>query len=131
MLDINRGLIVVKPKQPFLDWLHSLDPDDSELQLETLREDTNAYLIPEWETEEEQTEIFLQCAEFVFEEELWAWYTDEALWPTKRDAQTFLEWFDVEFHTMVFDVDDETPLEHVRYGDPKELEPLDPNSNGH
>lgn len=69
MLDINRGLIVVKPKQPFLDWLHSLDLDDSELQLETLRADTNAYLIPEWESDEEQAEIILQCADFVFEEE--------------------------------------------------------------
>lgn len=124
--------MVVKPKQPFLDWILSVDEDDAHLELETLRKDSNAYLIPEWETDEEQTEILLWCADFVFEEELWAWYTDKDLWPIKRDAEMFNEWFDVEFHSLVFDVDDETPLEHVRYDvDPKEPSPLDPSSNGH
>ena len=32
MPEINRSLIIVKAKQPFLDWAHSIDPeDDSDL----------------------------------------------------------------------------------------------------
>ena len=39
-----------------------------------------------------------------FELELVEWVQDEAQWPEKRDFPTFLEWFDVESHSMVFDL---------------------------
>jgi hypothetical protein len=33
MVTLNRSAIVVKPKQPFLDWLHAADPTSLELTL--------------------------------------------------------------------------------------------------
>lgn len=64
--------------------------------------------------------------------QLRAWYTDEDLWPTLRDAEVFLEWFDLEFHSLVFDLDDETPLQHRDYDSESDGPPvLDPRSNGH
>ena len=133
MLDINRALVVVKPKQPFLDWLCSIDEAELKLDLDELREDTGAYLVPEWGTNDEQWEVLRWAADYIFEQELWGWYTDPALWPMNRDFDTFLQWFDVEFHCMVFDADEETPLEHEDYSNDRSdaSTDVDPNSNGH
>ena len=50
---INRSAIVVRPAQPFLDWLHRVDPTSAQLTLEDLRREPTIYLLPEWETAEE------------------------------------------------------------------------------
>jgi len=48
---------------------------------------------------------------------------------------TFLEWFEVDFHSTVVDLDLELPLEHVdadigdEVGDDESE--IDPSSNGH
>jgi len=36
MVTLNRSSIVVKPKQPFLDWLHTADPTSRSLTLQEL-----------------------------------------------------------------------------------------------
>ena len=38
-----------------------------------------------------------------FENELEGWYTDETLWPKNRDYKTFMEWIEVECHSVVLD----------------------------
>jgi hypothetical protein len=128
MAVINRSLIVVKPKKPFLDWLNSVEPDDDDLQLEDINDDPTAYLVPQIIMEGEQEGIIDWCADFVFEQELWSWYTDEDLWPVGRNAAMFREWFDVESHSMVNDVVGDIPLEHIDY---EESDEVDPSSNGH
>ncbi len=40
--------------------------------------------------------------EEMFERELFSWYVDESYWPEKRDYSTFLKWFEIEHHTMVY-----------------------------
>ena len=134
MPGVNRSLMVVKPKQPFLDWLNSLDNDDEmNLTLEELQNDSTAYLVPEYETPEDQAEIVVWSHNYVFEEELMAWYTFEEEWPPTRDLDTFLEWFEVEFHSTIMDLDLELPLEHVPDDDEVEdgESEIDPSSNGH
>ena len=131
---VNRSVMVVKPKQPFLDWLNSLDNDDEmNLTLEELQNDSTAYLVPEYETPEDQAEIVVWAHNYVFEEELMAWYTFEEEWPPTRDLDTFLEWFEVEFHSTIMDLDLELPLEHVQDDDEVEdgESEIDPSSNGH
>lgn len=125
--------MVVKPKQPFLDWLNSLDSeDDVNLTLEELQNDSTAYLVPEYGTPEEQADIVLWCHSYVFEEELLAWYTFEEDWPKTRDVAAFLEWFEIEFHSVVMDLDLEVPLQHVEHDVDVEVDSeVDPSSNGH
>ena len=53
MQTINRSALVVKPAQPFLDWLHRVDRTSTHLTLDELRLEPTIYLLPEWETEEE------------------------------------------------------------------------------
>jgi hypothetical protein len=53
---VNRSAIVVMPAQPFLDWLHRVDPTSAQLTLQDLRREPTIYLLPEWETEDEALE---------------------------------------------------------------------------
>jgi len=46
---LNRSAIVVKPRQPFLDWLHTADPTSRNLSLRELVQEPTIYLIPECE----------------------------------------------------------------------------------
>lgn len=50
MVAVNRSAIVVTPKQPFLDWLQSVDSTSSELASADLGLEPTIYLIPECET---------------------------------------------------------------------------------
>jgi hypothetical protein len=45
---INRSAIIVKPAQPFLEWLHRVDPTSAHLTLDDLRREPTIYLLPEW-----------------------------------------------------------------------------------
>ena len=125
MYEIDRSLLVVKPKKPFFDWVQTVDYEEG-LTLEDVREDPSAYLIPELESPEEEREILKWCYEDIFEAELSSWYTDAAVWPQQRDLKMFLEWFDIEFHSLVFDLLDE-PIEILDHGLDNEVEP---GSNG-
>ena len=104
MSEINRSLILLKPKQPFLDWLRALDDDDNNLTLKELSDDSTAYLVPEIWQDSDQPAILEWCYDILFEEQLESWWTDEALWPKARDLKMFLDWFEVEFHSLVLDL---------------------------
>jgi len=47
MLALNRSAIVVRPKPPFLDWLHAADPTSVTLTLADLGREPTIYLVPE------------------------------------------------------------------------------------
>jgi len=125
MFEINRALIVVRPKQPFLDWVQAVDYDEG-LTLERVRKDPSAFLIPEFEFDDEQAAIIEWCYEDLFESQLESWYTDPAVWPQSRNLEMFLEWFDVEFQSLVFDLID-APIQTIDYGSDDDA---GPGSNG-
>lgn len=107
MSEINRSLIILRTKKPFLDWARSLDDESKDLTLESLNEEPTAYLIPEIWEDSDQEEFLKTCYDALFEEQLEGWWTDEAAWPQPRDLKMFLNWFAVEFHSLVFDLCDE------------------------
>ena len=105
---INRSALLVKSAQPFLDWLHRVDPTSAHLTLEDLRREPAIYLLPEWETEEEEAfEHLAEVSSEIFEEQLNGWYPVTSVWPADRDLNAFLRWFDCSFHSMVVDLCDE------------------------
>jgi hypothetical protein len=98
---LNRGVLIVRPRQPYLDWAAGLDnsglvpdPDDEQ----------TIYLIPSFEDDEEAWKIVEEIYAEVFERELDGWHTDEAAWPQNRDFAMFKEWFDIELHSVVEDL---------------------------
>jgi len=61
-------------------------------------------LIPEVDYAVEADAPLQEIYPRIFEIELDTWYTDRTCWPTRRDYQTFVDWFDIEICEMVLDV---------------------------
>jgi len=98
---LNRGALIVRPKQPYLDWAATLD--DSGILPDVSGEQT-VYLVPSFETDEEAEDVLEAVYSEVFERELLSWHTDEAAWPNHRDFATFKAWFSIELHSVVEDL---------------------------
>jgi hypothetical protein len=101
---LNRDLLIVRYKQPFVDWVNAADPytGDHLTILEDANEDSPVYLIHEFASEE--FESWLEsCYIQLFENILDEWYTDPALWPQDRTLKLFKAWCDLEVHSMVQD----------------------------
>jgi hypothetical protein len=101
---VNRGAVLVKYKEPFIKWVNEADPikEGSEMTLEMANDDRTVYLISDRDAENIEVWIRKNYST-LFEDELEGWYSDEALWPKKRDFKTFSEWFAVECHSLVLD----------------------------
>jgi len=98
---LNRGVLIVRPKQPYLDWATALD--DSGILPDPSGEQT-VYLVPEFEDDDEAQAVLTTVYSEVFERELLGWHTDEAAWPRQRDFKTFKSWFSIELHSVVEDL---------------------------
>jgi hypothetical protein len=107
MYVIDRNLAVIKPKQPFLDWLRKTPGHEVDLTLEQLRLDCTALLIPEFEEPEDAVAFIDEIGVELFEAELGSWVDDASQWPKERSLANFWLWFDVEIHGTVVDLVDE------------------------
>ena len=111
MNTVNRGLLVIKPRLPFVEWINSTGGSDETISFEDARRDSAVYLIPELSDDKAVDSFLMKNYSTLFEQELAAWFLDEKGWPEVRDFRTFLEWFEVEFHSVVYDIaEDELPL---------------------
>lgn len=99
---LNRSSLIVRPNQPFLDWVASYD--GSSVTPSEVGPDQAVYLIPEYLYDLDAHKVLKQVYETIFELELEGWCLDEAKWPVPRTLAVFKEWFTVEFHSMVIDL---------------------------
>lgn len=101
---INRAAVILCYKEPFIRWINESDPnkDDPGVNAEELKNDKTVYLISRDDVENIDRWI-TRNFKVLFEDELESWYTDESLWPKKRDRKTFNAWFDVEWHSVITD----------------------------
>ena len=106
-LTLNRSAIVVKPRQPFLDWLHAADATSSDLTLQELVLEPAIYLIPECDTPQEVADELHELCEQIFVEQLAGWFNDTTTWPPDRSFDVFCLWFDYKHHSMLIDLCDE------------------------
>ena len=106
---IDRTAAIVKAKKPFLDWINSTDGPN--LTLKSVNQESHVYLLPEHDTKQEQELIIQDLYKEIFELELAGFSKDKKQWP-KISYQKFLDWFEIEIHSMVFDsYDDEIKKE--------------------
>ncbi len=105
-MGINRSAIVVKPLQPYVDWANSCDQYPTKTTLDYARQDCSTYLVPCWDDDADLDRILKRVCRRIFENELAGWTVDEATWPKRRGFATFQKWFDVEAHSMVFELGD-------------------------
>lgn len=99
---VNRGLLLVVPRQPYLDWANGLKHHGPNFHLEEGM--PAAYLIPQFGTLEEVDEFIAEAHASIFEEELAAWTEDREVWPEPRDLERFYQWFSVEYTDLVADL---------------------------
>ena len=105
MYQLDRNVAIVRPEQPFLDWLNGLSEyAPLELELEQLQQDCTALLIPQFEDEDEAVTFVCKLWDPLFEAELGDWTDDRVLWPQGRSIEMFMEWFSIEIHTTLVDL---------------------------
>ena len=107
MYEIDRMLVIVKPTIALVDWINKDIPyKDDKATLDMVSTDCTSLLIPEFddyfEAEKYIEDIYLD----IFEAELESWSLDKTTWPQNRSYELFREWFDLEFHSLVFDASD-------------------------
>ena len=104
MVRWNRSALVVRPGQPFLDWLHTADPTSHDLTLPDLAFEPRIYLIRECGTPEDVADVLHELCEEIFTDQLAGWYTDTASWPEDCSYDVFCRWFDYQHHSMLIDL---------------------------
>ena len=66
-----------------------------------------AYLLPEFDAEEDLLEWVEENFSWIFEFQLSAWTEDESAWPSDRTLKMFKDWFRIDIHSIVVDASDE------------------------
>jgi hypothetical protein len=85
---LNRAALILRYKQPFVDWINAADPSPTShpLTLAEVNQELTVYLI-EVEDQDELAEWLARHHGELFEEELNGWYTDPAPWPRDRSLK--------------------------------------------
>ncbi|RNL92268.1 hypothetical protein ED312_03655 [Sinomicrobium pectinilyticum] len=95
---IDRYAVVLKPKQPFLDWVNSFITGERVEKIE----EANIYLVDE---DIEDLEKWLKKKyDKLFTMELDEWFSSKC-WPQKRTYKMFRQWFQVDISTMIYDLE--------------------------
>ncbi len=104
---INRAAILLRYKEPAVKWVNEADPydDDPGITIDSANDDRTVYLLKDKDADTPGSlgKWIKRNYKTLFESELEGWYTDESIWPGKRDLKLFSEWFDVECHTVIED----------------------------
>ena len=103
MFQIDRSVAVIKPKQPFVDWANSVGDEKEPYSISDFSTDCSVILLPVVDSDEHAEAFIKDMYQDLFELELSSWIVVDEMWPENRTYKMFLEWFDVEFHSMVFD----------------------------
>ena len=111
MRALNRSAIGVRPRPPFLEWLHAVDPTSASLTLADLGREPTIYLVSEGTGLEAEDAELHTVFHTIFEDQLNGWWRDQTAWPTPRSLGTFKRWFDCQFHSMLLDLTDEPLIE--------------------
>ena len=112
---LNRAALILRYKQPFVDWINAADPvpGSPALTLAEVNQEHTVYLV-EVEDESELDRWLTRHHRELFEQELNGWYTDPALWPRDRSLKVLGAWCSFELHTVVIDAGG-SPIEDDEY----------------
>ena len=96
---VNRWGILVRAKQPYVDWANSFDDDGPTMMLDARRSAPTIYLVHEHEGADLGELIADWYWEAIFDLQLVSWMRDMSTWPEHRTPEMFYEWFEVELVT--------------------------------
>ncbi len=129
---LNRAAVVLRYKQPYVDWVQIAGTDPlGECSLAEANNDRETFLIPSFNSPVDPvdgTEDAIKWVEkrwkMFFEHILKAWIQDESAWPPNRTLKMFREWFDVEYSSIVWAMGNE-PISVGEWVDHDELDEID------
>jgi len=103
---VNRSVVIVRPKQPLVDWVNQTPEvkPRKKLTLEDMRASRTVLLVPQDTTMAQAREYVEALKPYLFEMQLNLWYRDPRTWPREKSNAPFDEWFDLELHTLVVDL---------------------------
>lgn len=106
---VNRTAVTITGAQPYIDWMRRHDADAAKGTLTVARAKPygTAFLLPEFELEEDVQEWVEENASWLFEFQLEAWTDDQSVWPQTRNLKAFREWFRIDVHNIVVDMADD------------------------
>ena len=102
---VNRSALIVRPKEPYIQWALHLNEQTASCEA-SLRRQFSVYLVPPDPGLRREAAPLSGYYKRIFELELDAWITDSAAWPPVRDLKTFKSWLQVEALSLVIDLDD-------------------------
>ena len=100
---VNRGLLVMKAKEPFREWVASLAGKEK-ITLRDINQDSPAYLVPECENDLQKAGFIETQYADIFIKQLLRWCPHDSQWPRNRTLSLFNRWFELEYHTMLEDL---------------------------
>lgn len=106
MYFVDRTAVVLKPTEQFLQWLKQSDDNMPDLTLAQLRTNCSVFLVPEFDQPEEVVAYFDERYQQIFEAEISGWDIPSAKWPQEMSLKAFWEFFEVEIHDMVLDMEE-------------------------
>jgi hypothetical protein len=77
--------------------------EDEQYSISDFNSDCSVILLPVVDSDEQAEGFIREIFQDIFEIELSSWVTDDDMWPEKITYKIFKEWFNVKFHSMVFD----------------------------
>ncbi len=101
---INRTALIVRPRQPYVDWANSMDDGGPKANFKKSREEPSICLVKDIDLLGDFAHLIDDYWEWIFQEQLGGWMRDSELWPSELTREMFLKWFDCELSTMIWDM---------------------------
>lgn len=102
----DRVAIFIRPKEPFIDWINELVPDDPMTEDDFI--DGNTYFADLGDIiiddQDDVDELLLKYFTMIFEYELADMWENTEDWPQKVSLEMFKEWFEYRVSTEFIDL---------------------------
>jgi hypothetical protein len=100
---VDRAVVIIRPKQSFVDWINSSMATEEPVTIGEQQNDLTAILIPEFDSPPARNRYLAKLKPLLFEMELASWNRDPATWPQDRSVRAFNRYLEIEVHSMVWD----------------------------
>lgn len=104
MFEVDRIAAIIRPTERMLNWLKKQPGALDSISTEDIKKDCTVLLIPRFDGPSQAKAYIREISRTLFEAELASWGIPESDWPTDRGFATFSQWFNVEFHSLIFDM---------------------------
>ena len=102
---VNRSAVLVRPRDPYLQWAKRDDTTGiAETVFQKMRSVPTTYLIPEDEDVEDARDLIRGSWPAVFEAMLEGWVVVPKRWPPNRTLKMFEDWFEIDVSECVHDL---------------------------